>query len=385
MLDKKPEKLIPRSKLNNLDYYDPEFGGFHLVKKYLNDILNNWIKTLENPLAIDWIQLMSQFKMEQVESRLSQYENQIGENNLIAVLEELANEGGNVPAILQKIESLQGEIIAFHMLKKLGHQNIVKINKIGDWQSNSSLVSVKSFLDLDIQYQIIEHLIKGPYYIAENSVLRNYDKIFIYDQKMLDYQFLTNVFAFIQNSYVNTINYLDEQDFSDYLHINFYKHMLNQIKGNNALFQVEVRKHQDQKEITIVFQLKEKRGSESEEHLIKIMVKKQLEEAKKNIYIHYDSNTYFEKNLDLSIIRRYFDLKVESFDTSFQKYTGEKEYIGWINISIHPQNETFAIDNIDLIKQNISSWYGNKLYKIIVCLHPQWSFDLKEPIIFEIP
>lgn len=95
---------------------------------------------------------------------LANSEKELGEENLIKIFYELESQEGGTEEILKKLESLIFEICTGLKLKKRGFKNLEKINKYGDWKAEESIISVKSILDLDFNFQIIDNVLRGLIY-----------------------------------------------------------------------------------------------------------------------------------------------------------------------------------------------------------------------------
>ena len=64
---------------------------------------------------------------------------------------------------------------------------------------------------------------------------------------------------------------------------------------------------------------------------------------------------------------------LKKFDNSYSIIKEQnKNFIGWINISLHPQNEVF-IPNSEDLKKEIKDIKGNREYMIILALRPVWN------------
>lgn len=382
MLDLKPKRVISYADRNNWDHYAFDLGKWTHVNKYITTMLRKWIETLDNPLALYWVQALLQTDLNKVEEKLTLLEEQLGEDNLFKIIEELGNEGGKANAILRKIESIQDEIHTFHLLHKLGHKDIRKIIRLGDWETKTSIISVKSILDLDLNYNIIEQIIRGQHFIKENFVLRQYNNIFLFNMERADDIFLKNIYSFLQQSFINSLTFLDnEHASSDYIHVNYYNPITTTSNEYLGRMEVEVRKLQEDE---IVYHFQDKRFDDTQTRQIKFMLKKMNGNSQKHFYIHYDTNTFFKSNIDLAWINNRVKYYLKKIDQSYQKYSGKKEYVGWINLSIAPKHESHVINHFEDIKDEISSKNFGHPYRIIMSLNPQWNFNLNEPYLFEI-
>ncbi len=340
-------------------------------------------------MDIFWIQWLYKNNLDELDQDLKKLEEKIGKDSLKLVFAELKNEDNRTEAIIKKMQSLKGEFVAFNKLSSDGYTGLKKMRQVGDWENDNTIISVKSILDLDLNYKLIEDTIRGMIFVKENEILRKYNHIDLRDGKKIDDQFRTKIITYLQNSLCSTIYFINNE--------------LTQV-GNNGYVEVKISKffvhnkvpsgymevcisgysnycNSSKKVIKIDF--KENRvGKEEQKHQLTIQL--ESKDGKNNTFsVHFDTQVYEEgQQLDLDYLSKRISEHLKHFDISVNK-TNQKQFVGWINISIHSMHECYALQNKRKIENTIKGIKNDKQYKVVFCLTPQTGFDLKSAIPFE--
>lgn len=193
-VDVMPKNLIRKDDLNKWNKYSQNICKYPCIDKYLSKIIKEWVEKYGNPLQIPWVLWSYIDRLKELNEAFKLLEERAGKETVNKLMNELNTyKPESAYEILNKIHSLIGEITVFFELSKK-YKNIRKINSMGDWECNNSIVSVKSKLILDFNYQIIENFIKSLFYIEENYILRKYGEIEIKDSyKNIDDVFLKKI------------------------------------------------------------------------------------------------------------------------------------------------------------------------------------------------
>lgn len=377
-----PKKLILQKNINDWEQYAGNLNKYQFVKKYLEGIFKKWVEHQGNPLEIIWIQNLFLSKLNYLENNLNQVQNNLGTDNLLSLLSEIKTQGGKPKAINDKITSIQGEIITYFELKKLGHNNIRKIHEIGDWESDSSIISVKSFTSLDENYQSIENQIRGLHLIFENSVLRKYNHIMLSNQSNLDHMFLNHLTELLEKTFISTINYVDNIENNTYCYIHLFKTFCQNNDSINSHMRIEVYPLIDGNIRSILFMFIENRPNESSElyHRININLLDHTKDKKDVFGISTDLDSF--RSGEIIAIKKLIKLKLPLFEKAYNRSNSNKEFIGWINIPIAVKHQEHIVKNLDKIKVDLSSLTEKINYQIIVCLIPDFLDELNEITLF---
>lgn len=388
VLDQKPKRMISHDEINNWNSYCDGLSSLNHIKKYLETVLKKWIDEIDNPLIIPWIRQLYNHELGFFDNALESLENQIGENNLEFILSELSTHGSQPIDLIKKVKSLQSEVFVYSHLSNIGHKNIKKITEIGDYESDSAIISVKSILDLDINYQIIENVIWSLLFIQENDVLWEYAYIQLMKGDGIDDRFLKNIISFIEKSLITLLEYINsEQDTGMRIKIEKFVPLFDGTGQNKGNTRFSVCNYYQDNEINLLIDIIEKRKFESKnnDHKLQIKITKRKENEHHHFHVAFDTEAYVVGTpLDLSILKNRVERNLEKFDKIINQKSFIKDFIGWIDISISPMHTNFVKNKIDLIKEELMPIKSNRQYTIYVSLTPQFPSDLKAPIYFEL-
>lgn len=387
MIDVLPKKLLKKSETKKLASYPCDFQNKIFIKKYLKDIFGKWIESesIKNPMTIFWVRQLYKRRLDKLEKNLENLQRKLGENNLRGIFNELENESGDEISVVRKIESLKGEITAFKELVNNGYDNLGKINQVGDWENDNSIISVKSILDLDFNYQLLGEIITGMFFAEENSILRKYNKINFKNGKNVDYKFQKNIVDFLADSFLSALNFTDKElGYSDKVEIKTTKYFCerNIQTGYIEIFVNGYVENASKKIIEFNFR-EDRAGEEKFKH--RFTMKMETYKENSGIFsINYETDAYWEGNaLDWSVLEGRIKKHIDEFDKNLNKQKKQKNFIGWINISVHPKHEYYIKGNKEKVSEILKTVKCDRNYKIYFCFNPQVSFDLTTAIIIE--
>lgn len=377
MIDVMPQKLISKNDLNNWSFYSDNIERLKYVKKHLLVVFEYWIKNIHNPLSISWVQELFTNELTYLDKNLEELEKNPGENDLKNLLKELQNlRTKHSDEVYQKILSLEGEIFVFRELSKK-YRSIKKIQESGDWEYNNTICSVKSLLCLDFNYRVIENTIKSLFFIKKNDVLRDYNYIRLGRHKKIDYEFREKIICFLEediNDLLTSLTFLRHNYVLEGIKLRRDYRDAMQLKDLGYLL-VDILECGNSKGIQII--IKEDRPAEAElNHQIEIILENDPT-RKDCVSIRYDTDGYCAGDkIDPKFIEARVKEKVEEFDKSSSKVKN-KNFEGWINISIHAMHEDYIKNNVEEMQQSVGRAIGSKDYKI----HVVFQFGLN-PMIF---
>ena len=386
MIDLMPTKSISLKDLNNWNKYFKNLNKLFFVKKYLGDTLKTWVENKNNfnPLSISLIANLFKNGLGSFNKNLSVMEKSIGENNLSELFYELKIQKSDPAQINTKTHSLFGEVFAYFGLIKRSNK-VDKIKEFGDWLcDDKTVVSVKTKNALDHNYELIENAIRALYFIKENSFLKKYNNIEISQGKNIDDKFRNSVIWFINSALSEFIYSQNKQlDTWNNFKLETTKYFDNGISQSTLKVEVEVFKDNADEEDVISLLIKEDRNGEKQNFNHQIKLEFNSRSDKNTLSVLFDTNAFVVNDkVDFSDLKSYIQDYLKNFDKSYSIINKQnKDFVGWINISLHPKNEVFIPNSEDLIKE-IKDIKGNREYKIILALRPVWNFI--EPKILEI-
>jgi|GEM_PF-6886185 len=206
MVDMRRIPLIKKDSINDWNNYSRNIETFPYLRKYLEHPIKKCIEKTSNPLAIEfivWLLMGDMGELERSEEAFKELEDNLGENNLKKTFKELEDEINSKSKshqISRKIASLWAEILAANYLIKI-YDSVKRYEKVGgDWLCNdSTIVSVKTKLDLDLNYQLIDNSIFSLFCPEENDVIKRYNKIILKSDNRIEDAFINNIIWFLEN------------------------------------------------------------------------------------------------------------------------------------------------------------------------------------------
>jgi len=201
MLTVLPEEAFSEDTVRDWSTYEPNLARTPLAEKYLREVLKAWIENpkIHNPLAIPWIRSLATGGLLTVERFLSSFENELGQANLAALIPDLLPSNEPILQTLRKPAALYGEIATYRELRKRGAESIKKIESVGDWLADGHTVSVKTILDLDSNYQLLESAFEGLAWRAETPLTRRVKEFRVYKGEGLDNRFMAQILDFMHS------------------------------------------------------------------------------------------------------------------------------------------------------------------------------------------
>lgn len=367
----KLSKTIKKENLKDVNFYSFDYNDHPLIAKYLKKIFYKWIKDkkISNPLEIPWMLSLLKGRLDYLEKSLRNIEDVLGEKNLFQLFDELEKDKS-----FKKINSIRGEIFAFDKIKKnFNFSRIEKVEKIGDWKCDDHLISVKTFLASDFNYQLIANNIVAQAFIEENIGLRLYNKIRIEKLESADDDFLNLVNDFLRTK-LNIIllffvlNGSDQENLSIGFEKDFYKK-----QGKRSILSVNI----DSCDLTIFFEIKEDREGEKEEkkHTMDISFKKN---DFNYITVDFDQNVYWMNDVLNDFFTDFLKRIISKELIKLDEFKNKDNFIGWINFIVHAREELVIANNERKIYTILQEEINKRTYKVFVYFIPEYGFDMKK-------
>jgi len=204
-----PKTTLTQDQVKDWNRYKPMLARSPTVQRYLEPRLRGWITSekIDNPLQISWVRILLDHGLIRLEQFLREFEVAMGRENLRKLLKDTLPAAAPAYAVQRSIASLWGEILTFRELWKTG-KTISKIKKRGDWLVDGTVVSVKSILGMDHNYENLESTIVGSSYIDDFKVIRQCESIRFSNAVGLDDCFFKKVVDFLNSSLKDLLNVL---------------------------------------------------------------------------------------------------------------------------------------------------------------------------------
>lgn len=370
-----PDNPIVKSEINNFNYFKPKIDKLTITKKYLNSTLRYWIENTPNPLSIPWIQNLVTDDLNWLEDRLNTLETTIGNQVVESIHAELEEENANNPtAIIRKINSLAGEINALIDLTKLGFRNLNKVNRYGDWINEDSIISVKTKFNLDSNYLILENVIRGQMFIAENVILRQYSQVRIRNEVKYNDSINSRVIKLLDSALPALLKRADKG-------IDEGRLIYDKVECSDLIstkLNVEVHRYnamsRDKKiEIKIAYQ----------DSSITLEFIKQ-DKIKQFSNFTADSDGFHPVGIRQELTELNLDSIIEKLDSAFLADKTKRTFVGWINIEVHSKFEKYITENQLEVHKELRLLIGTKPYRVFVCFIPHYGFDLAGRLVMDV-
>ncbi len=387
--------LIKKDSINEWDSYPKNIDKFPYVKKYLEPLLRKWIKSTSNPLAIEWVVLLLTGGMERSEEAFKGLEDNLGEDNLRKVLNELENSKKSIKSkkedadqISIKIASLWGEILVYSSLKER-YGFVEKMEKTGDWLCNGSIIiSVKTKLDLDLNYELIENSIRSLFYLKENDAIgRRYSIVSLMRPVNIDHAFRQKINWFIEKHLSDSIIRSDKLMYSiDSIQEELLKRYDDK-EGRSSMLTVKLTGGIYNGVRQIVAIIREKRTYDQNEHSMEIYFKQSKNDLHRSYYMSQKltDSWWGEPKIDEELLRKWIEGPKERIDIDYKKAVGKRrEFVGWININLHPRYQDYFTKSEVEIQKALDGVLKGIDYKVFVSFALSRPFKVGELRVFEI-
>ncbi len=378
-----PKKSYSRDELKNWSLYEQNLSNYPTIKKYLGAIMQKWVENLNNPLAVKWLRQLFESELDSSEISFKNYDKEYPDL-LKEILKELKGEINNEREIIKKIDSINGELQAFHYLKNKGYSKIDKENLYIDFKcyrnkgsegqpDNCIGVSVKT--KFDSNEFIISDYIYSLLYLEENKELKNYDFDFESIKGLRD-KFINNILDYLYTGLTTLVIDLPLSGNGNHFEplVEFIPNTNIQLTAEKYYINSEKIEIKFSENNTSSLTLKLNNERESLRIIPKISIG--------NIPCQYqDVESYIFEN-----INPFIDDNLKKFADDKKKWSSKNSssyFCGIMNIPVKSDKEYGFLNDIERFPKWLQEKCNGLDYKIIFRFFPFLTFDLKEPKIFE--
>lgn len=373
-----PKNTYPLSYYRNWHLYENILKQYDKINFYFGKVIKTWIDWCGlnniNPLEISIILDFFSNNSHKFEKILSNFEKLVGKNILLNYISEFRGIA-RPEEVTQKLASLNSESYIYEVIKNNTSQ-VKKINSIGDWETDSKVISVKSILELDLNYKIIENFLCSLFYIKEYCIIRKYSSIIFNKSKNINSGFRKTILNYLRE---NIISLLERHDKLHLQYPELGKHITYNVNDLNITIDTYIN---NQPRIIRIFIQSYNNLSEIEIEFI--------EEEMNNLYsIAYNTNSFFfgGNNIDKSAILKKIRGKIYELDknyTQFMECQSEKIFEGWIPFLIHQKDIEYFYNNANNFLNEVREIRKTSGYKIFLYYLPEWDNEKYERKYFEI-
>ncbi|MFC2106060.1 hypothetical protein ACFLS0_04850 [Candidatus Bipolaricaulota bacterium] len=379
-----PEKPIPLRVARDWSSYKKNLDATPLVRKHLLGILKGWVENpkIQNPLALPWLRHLIDGDLRSLEKHLAEFENYMGESNLSKLIPDLLPVGAPLQHTHRSLSALFGEVMTFRKLRELGAENVAKLTTWGDWQADELTVSVKTILDIDSNYKLIEDVVEGLGCLEEYPAMRATSHFRIFNGNGLDDRFLAKVLDFLHVDLEETLQYLvSGMGYPKWVYCSVEALRIPEVAGTNekGRLRANATRHNGKQ---ILIALEDIRGGESPEQRHRIEFKIKLRQG---VSYEFSANNDFnawsgEPEIDRQKLRRQIVGKLETVAIK-NKGKDISGFAAWINIEAHPSLESGIAGHPGRIKALISELVEEVKFPVLVYIYG--GFELKKPLLLK--
>lgn len=364
-----PKTTLTQDQVKDWNRYKPMLARSPTVQRYLEPRLKGWVtnERIDNPLQISWVQILLNHGLSILERFFREFEASMGSENLRNLLDDTLRPNGPVYDLQRSIPSLWGEILAFRELQKTS-KSISKITERGDWLVDGTVVSVKSILDMDYNYRLLENVIEGLIYLDEFKILHRCKSVSLSKATGMDDSFLKKVVDFLNSSLKDLLNILfgGFQE-SEWTNISLEGSRFYTKAGLTTGFLTFRAIRYNEGRIKI--QLNEDRsgGQEKDDHAVTIDIEQRSDDTR-DFSVTSDMDVWWGwPEVDQERLGRKIREKIIKLEHNWRQ--GDGPFIGWVNIETHPSLQ----QGIDLDRKRLGEFLkaavGDMPFGVVFYVH----------------
>jgi hypothetical protein len=379
-----PEQPISLHDAHNWATYKKSLERTPLAHKYLRETLRSWVEVADvpNPLVLPWIRSLVNGDLEFLERFLIDLESEMGESNLGMLLDDLLRKKGSASDIRRDIASLWGEIMAFRYLRDLGANEVKKITARGDWLADDQTVSVKTILDIDHNYGVVEDALEGYAYLDECPTIRQLAHVRVKNGRGLDYEFMAKVLRLIDMHLEKILAFLvKDLGFPDWYFSSIEVEALRIPEAAHAdesgRLLLKATRHDHEKMLLTLDDIRAGKPANGPGHGIELEFELGEPESPEFSTTN-DLNTWSGMpQVDKVRLGRQISGKIcELVDKNAGKNLSE--FAAWINIAMHPSLQQGVATQNDEFRDFLANHVGEVEFSVVV--YAYGGFELAKPV-----
>jgi hypothetical protein len=376
-----PEKPISLRAARDWANYEKNLGTTPLVREYLLEILKGWVESpkIPNPLALPWVRALVNGDLGLLEQILVEFESSIGDSNLSKLIPDLLRPNEPLQHTHRCLSALFGEVMTFRKLKELGAENVEKLTTWGDWRADGLTISVKTILDIDRNYQVIEDVAEGLACLEEYPMVRATSHFRVFNGVGLDDRFMAKVLDFLHADLEEILEHL----VSGMGHPRWAYSSVEALRdpdmaGTNEKGRFLVKGFRRHKKV--IAELEDVGVGEppKQEHRIKFEIELR-QDASHDFSTSNDFNAWSgEPEIDREKLGRQIADKLGTIET---KNIGKDttRFAAWINIEAHPSLQPGIAGHPERIRALISELVEGVDFPVLVYIYG--GFELAKPVL----
>jgi len=378
-----PEKPIPLRVARDWANYEKSLGTTPLVRKYLLEILKGWVENpqIHNPLALPWLRALVNGDLGLLEQVLIEFESNIGESNFSKLISDLLRPNEPLQHTHRCLSALFGEVMTFRKLRELGAENVEKISVWGDWLADGLTISVKTILDIDRNYQLIEDVVEGLACLEEYPMVRATYHFEVFNGEGLDDRFMAKVLDFLHADLEEMLEHL----VSGMGHPRWAYSKLEALRdpdvaGTNEKGSFLVNGFRHHKKVFVELEDIGVGESPKQQHRIKFEIELRQDDS----HVFATSNDFNAWSGEPEVDREKLGRQIaDKLNTIEMKNKGKdiSRFAAWINIEAHPSLQPGIAGDPERIRALISELVEGVDFPVLVYIYG--GFELAEPVLLQ--
>lgn len=378
-----PEKPIPLRVARDWANYEKRLGTTPLVRKYLLEILKGWVENpkIQNPLALPWLRILIDGDLGSLEQFLVEFESSMGESNLSRLIPDLLPTSAPLQHTHRSLSALFGEVMTFRKLSELGAENVEKLTTWGDWHADGLTISVKTILDIDRNYQLIEDVVEGLGYLEEYPMVRSTNHFRVFNGDGLYDRFVAKILGFLHSDLEEMLEYLvSGMGHPKWAYSKVEALRDPDVAGTNEKGRFLVKGLRHHKKVFVELEDIGVGESPRQEHRIKFKI-----ELRQDVSHDFSTSNDFnawsgEPEIDREKLGRQIADKLGTIET---KNIGKDttRFAAWINIVAHPSLQPGIAGHPERIRGLLSEFVKGVDFPVLVYIYG--GFELAKPILLQ--
>jgi len=359
-----PESKFTIAEARSWRTYESNLIHTSLVRKHLARILKGWVESdkIANPLAIPWIRTLATGAMSGTERHLTTFRDDMGDDNLGALIPDLLKPGEPLVQTIRRISSLWGEIVAFRELRKLGRQLPEKITALGDWKVGGQVVSVKTLLDLDSNYHVVGSAFEGLAWCSDFPLIGRARELRVFGGTHLDNRFMPRVVEFLHKK------------LEPLLVVHVVESQIQQEIDCDGLHVESVGAGRD---ISVVLSSTDSDAPMSE---LRLRLRLRIDgDDRRDLTISSDHDAWSAADrIDFDCLESRLRAKLDALAKQVEK-VGSSALLGWVNVTTHPSHQEEVAQWPSRTETRIREVVNEADFPAVVCFYG--GFELATPFL----
>ena len=315
-----------------------------------------------------------------LEGFFSEFRNEIGEKNLEDLVHDLLLPNEPLLQTLRRPAALYGELLTYRELHALGARSIKKMTEDGDWLADGHTVSVKTILDLDSNYQLIESAFEGLAWRSEYPMIRRTKGLVLRNGEGLDDRFMRQILDFLHSD----LEKLLVQLLTIAPHPRWYYAQIELMRDPATAETKEKRR----------FRVKASRWEEKQIHVELLGIggsppstgKRQLtlrltlrNDAARDLWMSNDYDAWSGSGqTSFGKLGDQIQNRLDALSKAHERGAA-KSFLGWINITTHPSHQEEVATDPTQMQDLVTRLTSDLPYPTVVCLYG--GFELAKPLL----